>query len=225
MKRYHYVYYSYEEWGRGYIGVRSSSVPPEVDTDYFGSFTDKSFKPTKKIIIAVFSTREEAAKAEIMLHDFFDVHLNEHFANKAKAHSTKFWYGRPRTSAEKQKISKALSGRKVPRDVIERTASKMRGRKQHKEWVEKRTSKLRGKKRTEEQRKKISDSHKGITNPNLYKPVTLINNKTKEVLRFESQQRAVDTLDLLQSNFCSMIAGRRKSCGGYSVFKAESDCC
>ena len=77
----HYVYYSYEEWGRGYIGVKSSEDPP---TDgYFGSFTDTTFQPTHKIVIAEFSSREEAVEAEVKLHRFFDVALNPHFANKS----------------------------------------------------------------------------------------------------------------------------------------------
>jgi hypothetical protein len=87
---YHYVYYSYEEWGRGYIGVRSCKCLPEEDTKYFGSFYDKSFKPTEKDILSVFETRKDALKAEIALHDFYEVHKNPHFANKAKQTSVGF---------------------------------------------------------------------------------------------------------------------------------------
>jgi len=87
---YHYVYYSYEEWGRGYIGVRSSKCLPEGDTKYFGSFYDKTFAPTNKIILATFETREEALQAEIALHAFYQVHINSRFANQAKQTSTKF---------------------------------------------------------------------------------------------------------------------------------------
>lgn len=46
----HYVYYSFEEWGRGYIGVRSCECLPEEDTLYFGSYKDKSFNPSNKVI-------------------------------------------------------------------------------------------------------------------------------------------------------------------------------
>jgi len=49
-KKYFYVYYSYEPWGRGYIGKRECWCLPEEDTKYFGSFRDKTFKPTEKII-------------------------------------------------------------------------------------------------------------------------------------------------------------------------------
>jgi hypothetical protein len=87
---YHYVYYSYEEWGRGYIGVRSCECLPEEDCSYFGSFYDKTFAPKNKIILAVFETREEAIQAEITLHAFYQVHINPHFANKARQTSTKF---------------------------------------------------------------------------------------------------------------------------------------
>ena len=53
MKKYHYVYYSYEEWGRGYIGCRTCSCLPSEDKKYFGSFKDKSFYPTNKMELFV----------------------------------------------------------------------------------------------------------------------------------------------------------------------------
>lgn len=84
----HYVYYSYEEWGRGYIGVRSCKCFPEEDSLYLGSFKDKTFLPSCKIILGLFNTRSEAVEAEIALHDFFEVHVNPHFANQAKQTST-----------------------------------------------------------------------------------------------------------------------------------------
>jgi hypothetical protein len=87
----HYVYYSYEEWGRGYIGSRSCDCLPEEDTDYFGSFTDLSFNPTQKIILCDdYDTREQANKDEVTLHEFFDVAKNPYFANRAKQTSEKF---------------------------------------------------------------------------------------------------------------------------------------
>jgi hypothetical protein len=89
-----YVYYSYEEWGRGYIGKRECYCLPEEDVKYFGSFRDKTFKPTQKIILATFATKEEAVSAEIVLHEFFEVDINPHFANKARQKTTKFSYDR-----------------------------------------------------------------------------------------------------------------------------------
>jgi hypothetical protein len=88
---YYYTYYSYEEFGRGYIGSRKSKVSPEQDISYFGSYKDKTFKPTQKIILTTYQTREEALAAEIRLHEFYDVANNPHFANQAKQTSEKFY--------------------------------------------------------------------------------------------------------------------------------------
>jgi hypothetical protein len=91
MTLYHYTYYSYEEFGRGYIGKRSCKCSPEEDVKYFGSYTDKTFKPTQKIILETYDTAEELAKAEEILHAFYDVTPNPHFANKHNA-GEKFFY-------------------------------------------------------------------------------------------------------------------------------------
>jgi hypothetical protein len=85
-----YVYYSYEPWGRGYIGSRGCDTLPECDTKYFGSYYDPLFSPTEKIILAVFATRKEAVECEIVLHDFFEVDVNPHFANQCRQTSTGF---------------------------------------------------------------------------------------------------------------------------------------
>lgn len=82
-----YVYYSYEEWGRGYIGSRSQD--PEGD-DYMGSFTDPTFQPTHKIVLAEFDDYKDALAVEIELHEFYDVARNPHFANRCRATSTGF---------------------------------------------------------------------------------------------------------------------------------------
>ena len=85
-----YTYYSYEEYGRGYIGSRGCKCSVEEDVEYFGSFSDKTFKPTQKIILETFKTREEAYEAELLLHNFFEVDINSHFANKSKLTSSGF---------------------------------------------------------------------------------------------------------------------------------------
>ena len=115
MAKHHYVYNSFEEWGRGYIGIRSCDCLPEEDAKYFGSFRDKSFNPTKKDILFVRETRQEVAEIEIKLHDFFDVAVNPQFANMAKAVSTGFdRAGVPDTEQTKSKKSKATSGKNNP---------------------------------------------------------------------------------------------------------------
>lgn len=95
-KEYHYTYYSYEEYGRGYIGSRTCKCLPEEDVKYFGSFKDKTFKPTCKIILkSDYFTREEAYADEIILQQHYKVVENPHFANKAYQSTTKFYYDTP----------------------------------------------------------------------------------------------------------------------------------
>ena len=90
MKKYHYTYYSYEEFGRGYIGKGSCDCNPEEELTYFGSYKDETFKPTQKIILGVYTTPTEAIAAEIKLQHFFKVVPNPHFVNQVYQTSTKF---------------------------------------------------------------------------------------------------------------------------------------
>jgi hypothetical protein len=100
LKEYHYVYYSYEEYGRGYFGSRTCKCLPEDDVRYFGSFRDKTFKPTQKIILkSDYATREEAYDDEITLQEYYKVVENPHFSNRAYQTSTKFSYIRPTEQA------------------------------------------------------------------------------------------------------------------------------
>jgi hypothetical protein len=88
-KKHFYVYYSYEPWGRGYIGKRECECLPEEDIKYFGSYGDKTFKPTKKIILETFDSKENALEAERLLHKFYNVKDNSHFANRANQSSSR----------------------------------------------------------------------------------------------------------------------------------------
>ena len=102
LVEYHYVYYSYEEYDRGYIGSRTCKCLPEEDIKYFGSFKDKTFKPTQKIILkSDYTTREEAYADEITLQEYYKVVENPHFANKCYQTSTKFWYKVSKEEANK----------------------------------------------------------------------------------------------------------------------------
>jgi hypothetical protein len=56
-----------------------------------GSFTDKSFKPTGKIVLATFDSVEEAIAAEVVLHNYYKVECNPHFANRSRQTSSKFY--------------------------------------------------------------------------------------------------------------------------------------
>ena len=156
----HYVYYSYEEWGRGYIGIRTCDCLPEEDTKYFGSFRDKTFKPTGKTILFVCETRKEVAEIEIELHDFFDVAVNPQFANRSKQTSTGFdRTGVPTSEARKKAHSERMSGENNPNYGFPKTE----------EWKkamsEKMIGKNVGKTRTEEQNKANSERMSGKNHP------------------------------------------------------------
>ena len=91
-KEYYYTYYSYEEYGKGYIGSRGCKCLPEEDINYFGSSKDKTFKPKYKIILKDdYATREEAYADEIILQEHYKVVENPHFANRSYQTSTKFY--------------------------------------------------------------------------------------------------------------------------------------
>jgi general stress protein YciG len=110
-KEYYYTYYSYEEYGRGYIGSRKCYCLPEEDVKYLGSSKDKTFKPTQKIIFKDnYATREEAYADEIILQRYYKVVENSHFANRSYQSSTKF-YVPTETLRELGKISGKKGGK------------------------------------------------------------------------------------------------------------------
>jgi hypothetical protein len=142
MKKYFYVYYSYEEFGRGYIGKRECKCLPKEDVKYFGSFTDKTFKPTQKIILETFDSVEEALEAECVLHNFYEVDKNPHFVNKARQTSKKFYYITP---------TENMLGENNPA--------------KRPEVREKLSASAKNRIITEETRKRMSDAHKGRVSP------------------------------------------------------------
>ena len=202
--RHHYIYYSYEDFGRGYIGSRTCDCPPEED-NYFGSFYDKSFNPTNKIILETFDNREEALDAEIKLHQFYDVARNPHFANQSKQTSTGFSAeGVTRSEEYKQKMSERLKGREIKPEWIVKAKQNRRSyegegnpfyQKTHKqdtrekiaeslkEYYETNPHPFEGKKHSEESRKKMSDGRRGENNHMYGKTVS------DEVKRKQSEAR------------------------------------
>jgi hypothetical protein len=183
--RHHYVYYSYEDFGRGYIGSRTCDCLPEEDK-YFGSFYDRTFNPTNKIILEVFDTREEALDAEIKLHQFYDIARNSHFANQSKQTSTGFSAeGVVRSDEYKQKMSESMKKREYQKEWVEKAKQNRRSfdgeqnpfyQKTHKqetrerisntlnEYFQNNTHPFEGKKHSEESKKKMSESRKGEKN-------------------------------------------------------------
>lgn len=150
MTKHHYVYRSFEEGGRDYIGRRTCNCLPEEDIRYFGSFTDKTFKPTGKVILFVCGTPEEIAEIEIELHDFFDVAVNPQYSNKSKALSTGFdTTGVPVTEEARKKLSEAHTGK----TLTEETKKKI-------------SEAHNNKTLTEEHKKKLSKAKSGENHPN-----------------------------------------------------------
>lgn len=158
MSKHFYVYYSYEEFGRGYIGSRGCKCLPEEDSKYYGSFWDKTFKPTGKIILAEFDNRRDAYEAEVVLHKFYDVVNNPHFANQSRALTSGFtteglstFKGRKHSEESKRKIGAASKGRKPSEETRKLKSKQMSGEGNH----------MYGRTHTEEARERIGAPHRG----------------------------------------------------------------
>lgn len=162
-----YVYYSYEEYGRGYIGKRECKCIPEEDVSYFGSFTDETFKPTQKIIIDIFDSAEEALKAEILLHGFYEVDKNPHFVNRSKQSSEKFYcclYGEENPMYGKFGEDHPAYGYRHTEEVLKMFSERQRGEKNHMYGKNGEQNPMYGKTHTKETRKKISENQLGEKN-------------------------------------------------------------
>lgn len=178
MSKHFYVYYSYEEFGRGYIGSRGCKCLPEEDFKYYGSFWDKTFKPTGKIILAEFDNRRDAYDAEVVLHKFYDVVNNPHFANQSRALTSGFTTegrvapnrGKKASEETRRKIGEASRGRKHTEEYKMKKSLENVGEKNpmyggtHTPEARKRIGAAqRGKTISEEHRQRIIEANKGKT--------------------------------------------------------------
>jgi hypothetical protein len=148
----HYVYrITNVLLNKHYYGSRSCKCQPNDDLGikYFSSSRDKGFIKDQKDhpehyrykIIKIYETRKDALELEVLLHNKFDVVINDHFYNRSKQTSSKFYYhnkgekhptyGKPLSEDHRKKIGEAN----------------------------------KGKQRSEETRKKLSEAHKGEKNP------------------------------------------------------------
>ena len=241
----HYVYYSYEEWGRGYIGVRSCKCDPEEDVKYFGSFKDKTFKPKEKTIISTFSSRESALLAEIKLHAFFDVGINPCFANKSKQINTGFCTSgttlskehckkigdgnRGKTVSEetRKKISKVHKGKHISAEHRRKVSEARRNKPLSKEHRKKLSVASRGRIHSKETREKMRQAHKGKPKSKEHRkkckeanqrralPIKLQNIVTGEVFNFNSQLEASQSLKLNRRGLSNLQKQLRQRVGNY----------
>lgn len=167
MSKHFYVYYSYEEFGRGYIGSRGCKCLPKEDSKYYGSFWDKTFNPTGKIILAEFDNRRDAYDAEVVLHKFYDVVNNPHFANQSRALTSGFttegrssiFVGKKHSEETKKKIGAASKGRRHTEEYKIKKSLEVSGEK-NPMYGETHTSAAREKIGAAQRGKVIEDWHK-----------------------------------------------------------------
>lgn len=146
MEKRHYVYMlSDKRKEKYYIGARSCSCNIGSDK-YMGSskvMTKEDKDNCNKIILGRFNTREEAIWYEIELHNKFNVSTNDLFWNKAKQTSIGFDTtgipvnkGRVFTEEHKEKLRQRKLGRKIPREVVEKSRIGLTGKKRSPEQIE-----------------------------------------------------------------------------------------
>ena len=173
---YHTVYNSYESGpdGRDYIGKRSGENPYD---EYKGSYTDNTFKPDSKIVIAYAKTAAGAIWLEGQFQKIFNVVEDPQYANRAFQTSVSFdRTGSTHTEQAKGKMSAARKGKKNPmlgKTHSEKTRKKMSAAKKGKVLSEEHRNKMseanKGRPVSEETRKKMSEANKGKRHPNFGK--------------------------------------------------------
>ena len=162
MNKHHYVYRSYEPLGRSYIGKRSCSCLPEEDVNYFGSYSDPSFRPTQKEILALCDSSAQALHVEMFFHEMYDVARNPLFANKAKQTSTYFnTEGVPKTKEHKLKIQEALRGKPKSKEHRRKCSIAKKGRPASEACRLAQIESVKGKPKSAEHRRKIGEASKG----------------------------------------------------------------
>ena len=88
---YHYVYLLINTTtGDKYIGKRSCTVHPDLDTAYMGSSKYVPKEQCDKIILSLHTSSKAALDEEIRLHNLYNVGVDPTFYNKAKQTSTSF---------------------------------------------------------------------------------------------------------------------------------------
>ena len=219
MSNTYYTYYSYEEFGRGYIGYRKCPKGLTPDTDpYMGSYTDKTFKPVYKIVLSVFSSAEEARKAETLTQEFFNVLENPHFVNRS-IQTGKGFYVKQHSKETKEKISLSHKGKTIPPEARAKMSLAKKGKKLSLESLQKRPKRRhssstrkkislshRGKRKSQSHKESISKSKRGQLNP-MY--------GTSKLYSFFNEKLCIVVRDISIKEMCAKY--NLKSCGLYQL--------
>lgn len=226
----HYIYYSYEENGRGYIGSRSCKCPPQED-DYFGSYKDKAFKPTKKIILAICDTKEQRYELEYFFQKLHNVVENPHFANRAFQTATGFSrLGLPNSEESRQKMSESrknkpsgMKGKRHSQETKRKIANSLKGKPcptRAVKWTDERraahSKALIGKKGC-----KHSEETKQLLREKNSIRLFLKNLKTEEVKEFSSQVQAAKFLKVRQGVVSNLYRRKSKKIGDWVLCDEE----
>lgn len=169
------LYYTYEIFDpvlqKKYIGSRTKGVANPYADNYWGSSRLPNWKEitqrSRKRILAVFFTKEEALQHEIELHNFFNVAANPDFFNKAKQTSTGFntsgvtpWNVGLKMGTG-PKIAERHKGRKLSNEHKAKISIAGKGRLKSEDHKRKIGESNRGKVRTEDQKNKQSEVMRG----------------------------------------------------------------
>jgi len=247
MSKYHYTYILIErETQMGYIGVRSCDCVPK-DDNYWGSSKhlpkgrcgDLS-STFDKVIVELFSTREEANYDEIRMHNWYNVAMNPSFYNKAKATTSGFcMYGTKHTNETREKMSKSKTGDKhymYGKHHSDETRAKMSKSttgdkhsmygKHHTDVTREKMSKAQtgdkhpmyGKHHSDEAREKISKARMGSTNSQRHtSQVWWVHTDGFVIYANPAQMRNLYDKDGGTSNFVNVYKGTNKTCRGWSL--------
>jgi group I intron endonuclease len=215
----HYVYYSYEELGRGYIGSRTCKCDPQDDS-YFGSYTDKTFKPIKKIILAICESKQQRYELEYMYQKIYNVVENPHFVNKSFQTTTGFSrLGLPNSPESRKKMSESrrnrpsgMKGKKHSDETKKRIANSLKGvlcPSRAVKWTEERrknhSKRLKGKKGKRHDQETIERIRGKLS-----KKVIIKSLKTGEIREFKSQVEAAKNLGCAQGAVNTLCTKKSK---------------
>lgn len=222
----HYIYYSYEVNGRGYIGSRSCKCHPQ-DDDYYGSYKDKSFKPTKKLILAVCETKEQRYELEYLFQKLYNVVENPHFANRAFQTTTGFSrLGLANSPESRRKMSESrrnkpsgMKGKRHSEETKNKIAKSLKGKpcpSRAVEWTEERRA-AHSKALTGKKGFKHSEKTKELLREKNSRKLFLKSLETGEVKEFSSQVQASKFLNVGQQVVSNLYRKKSKKIGAWAL--------